>query len=773
MAETNKIIGWAVEALTMNNFKLPDDELIRQAFLLTGLPSAELESGMLQVGKSNLKSIFSEVNLKLQGSKQPDPKWYKWQPLNPGEMPVPVEIDGLKAPEVGQFVELVNKNMTNFNLNDEQQALSFIEIYGSYLSVSPEKPFLSFYDCVKTAAALYSCLEKNDGKAEFLLIGGDLNGIQSYLFNMSESQSKGVAKILRARSFNLGLFTDICRHFILHELGLPFHCTIVDAGGRFILIVPDKNELVPIIQKVQKEINEFCIKEYYGALSLNLSYEIGLSQEDLLGNKLSEKIAELNCSLENQKYQIFKTNLQNGEWDTKNFYLDHEYDLYENDVCKISGKLPKNIEGDDGISNEFEFNKKLGQKLVKTECLGFEAFKGNMSKIKSGFYKDYSFKSKTYVVHFLESSSHPGNNFYRIENLTGGIKKNCVPRYFANYVPKYDKNLNEERERYFPFQKFPEFSMKNDLNKQREQKSETEHEKDWLKAGNVMDFGTLAYAGMNKAEKQTGDSQQQYIGSDLLGVIKADVDRMGHIFTNGIQHIFSLATYASLSRQLDLFFTAYLPDIQEKQYPWVYTVYAGGDDLFFIGEWQEAIKFAQTFYQKFRDYTGKNRDLTISTGIYIMPPSHPIRTAAEIAEELLEKAKDNNRDSIAIFDIVVKQEKLAMLVELGEFLYEKQKAPAEQSNVNSGFLHRLLKYREMALSYVEESKIEGLIYIPRLIYDLSRNIIEKNRETKEIMKGSDEIQKLQMLTDSVNIDKIITAQLPVCWSILKNRKLVN
>ncbi|MDW7680749.1 MAG: hypothetical protein SCK70_09305, partial [bacterium] len=219
-----------------------------------------------------------------------------------------------------------------------------------------------------------------------------------------------------------------------------------------------------------------------------------------------------------------------------------------------------------------------------------------------------------------------------------------------------------------------------------------------------------------------------------------------------------------------LFFTGYLPKIQEDRYHWIYTIFAGGDDLFFIGEWQEAIKFAKELYQQFRDYTGWNRDITLSSAVYVMQPRHPIRTAAEIAEEMLERAKGNDRDSMAIFDIVVKQDKIDELMEMADFLDSKRRKPDTESKINSAFLHRLVRYRQMAMNYLEENNIEGLMYMSRLAYDIGRNIVKWDEQGK-IKKGKDENMMLKDLTDVTKIRKMEKMELPIFWSIFKNRKI--
>ena len=78
-----------------------------------------------------------------------------------------------------------------------------------------------------------------------------------------------------------------------------------------------------------------------------------------------------------------------------------------------------------------------------------------------------------------------------------------------------------------------------------------------------------------------------------LGYLRMDVDDLG----TGIQtHIHSWARYVAVSRSLDLFFKGHLESLRSlPQFrAHIVVVYAGGDDIFAVGRWQELADFAQT-----------------------------------------------------------------------------------------------------------------------------------------------------------------------------------
>ena len=83
-------------------------------------------------------------------------------------------------------------------------------------------------------------------------------------------------------------------------------------------------------------------------------------------------------------------------------------------------------------------------------------------------------------------------------------------------------------------------------------------------------------------------------------------------------------------------------------------IYAGGDDLFVSGAWDETVEFAFDVYQAFRAYTGQHPDITLSAGICIAGAKFPLYQAADEAGEVEKIAKGNGRDSFATFNAALK-----------------------------------------------------------------------------------------------------------------------
>src|SRR5690554_7822033 len=89
-----------------------------------------------------------------------------------------------------------------------------------------------------------------------------------------------------------------------------------------------------------------------------------------------------------------------------------------------------------------------------------------------------------------------------------------------------------------------------------------------------------------------------------------DIDDLGTIFIEGLpENQRNFATHATLSTQLDLFFSGYLNTIrnQDKFKDWVNILYSGGDDVFAIGRWDKTIEFAIEVRNEFKRFVG-NRE---------------------------------------------------------------------------------------------------------------------------------------------------------------------
>ncbi|WP_064038995.1 type III-A CRISPR-associated protein Cas10/Csm1, partial [Methylomonas koyamae] len=143
-------------------------------------------------------------------------------------------------------------------------------------------------------------------------------------------------------------------------------------------------------------------------------------------------------------------------------------------------------------------------------------------------------------------------------------------------------------------------------------------------------------------EDQIFLENHRWRGISALSTLKGDVDNLGMIFQSGLGNDTSFSKTAALSRQINAFFTVYLPWLCKTQYPNTYTVFAGGDDFFLIGPWLSQIKLASEMRQAFQAYVADNKQIHFSAGISTTKPGLSINQLGEMAEEALDRAKAHN-----------------------------------------------------------------------------------------------------------------------------------
>ena len=170
---------------------------------------------------------------------------------------------------------------------------------------------------------------------------------------------------------------------------------------------------------------------------------------------------------------------------------------------------------------------------------------------------------------------------------------------------------------------------------------------DLLKATHVF-VGDYKYAEIDQYAKLSQESGQ---GIKRLAVVRLDVDDLGAAFMAGFSYqaggkYNTLARSATFSRSMSLFFKVYINQFAKEKK--LSIIYAGGDDVFAIGSWQDIIEFTICLRQNFIKWT--NGKLTLSAGIGLFPDKTPVSLMAEETGKLEGAAKDNDKDSISLFE---------------------------------------------------------------------------------------------------------------------------
>ena len=150
--------------------------------------------------------------------------------------------------------------------------------------------------------------------------------------------------------------------------------------------------------------------------------------------------------------------------------------------------------------------------------------------------------------------------------------------------------------------------------------------------GDLKTFEHLAH------DAQTIDDDGRIRGAAALGVLKGDIDNLGQIFATTLGERATFASWAALSRRVSAFFSLVVPQLcaSNPAFGDVYTVFAGGDDFYFVGPWLTIKQFASALRQAFARYCGQNPNLHFSAAYLMVKPGHPMQiVTAQIEEELL------------------------------------------------------------------------------------------------------------------------------------------
>ncbi len=661
--------------------------------------------------------------------------------------------------------------------------LSLMEKYTWCIpSSTSERPDISLYDHLKTTAGIASCIYKyyeskddfsrdsilNREDEKFLLLGGDLSGIQKYIFDLAHVNLRKVSKTLRARSFYLTALPKIIVTKILYENDLTPANILMESGGRFILLLPNTEKIKKYLDTFFVKLNEWCLNEFYGELTVGLDWSVTLNGHDFFEQGFRDKYELLIDRLEAKKFQKFhfKTRMR---WEETGFVIGKDYEKLRQDdtsLCEACQKKPidhfqiKVTEEDEEIKlckNCFQL-RKIGQELTKATFISIEANKGNFDKKLPHFEFNFDKVTFRFVLH---------NNTKKIKDLiksapfiTGFqltsenfLKDEFYPVFHvANYVARFSEDVEHYKNYY--------------------RKNKIGGETDWIEKGSIKTFSDLAIP-----DNQLSNPEDTK-GAHFLAIFKADVDNLGVIFGKGLKENLTISRYATLSRMMNAFFAGYLDKFLEKNYPDTYTVYAGGDDVFLIGNWKEIVHFAPHFNQEFREYTCWNPDIHLSAGIELIKSRSPILRGARLAEEALDKSKRKvdsdgkvRKNKVTVFGTSIEWNEWAKLQEWFEFFDQKLQQSKDENRIysltkiNSAFLYRLLKYREMAESYFNNGDVKGLLFLSHLSYDIKRNIemsIEKNPDIKR------ELKMLQRLMDVKN-KEIRKIHIPIFYAFYNNR----
>lgn len=630
---------------------------------------------------------------------------------------------------------------------------SLFMIYASHIpaaTVGKVVPDVSLYDHLKATSALASAIYlyhkqngtleiekiKDYGEQKFLIISGDFYGIQSFIFSEGGSTNKALAKLLRGRSFAVSLISELTADMLCREIGLTISSIVLSAAGKFTIIAPNTKEAKEKIKTVEERINDWLVRMFYGESTIGISF-IEASCNDFTSERFSVLWEKLAKELERKKYN--KVNLERYGGVIRDYLEQFNNDLSKK-LCPFCGKRPSqpDVENDKILGDEKSACKicrdhiYIGANLVKAKRIAVTTVDADIHgvKLKEPIFGEYQVSLD--VDGKLISLADKGTLLkYWDISLTkdGNITKDITAKFINGYVPVYDEtDLQDDRY----------LAGRQSEKKKLELIAQIKNDKDNKIPKTFLHIAKKALNFTDKSDKFTG--------IEALGVLKADVDNLGLIFACGLKRN-SLSRLATLSRQMNHYFSVYLPYIlsTKDEFKNIYIVFGGGDDLFLIGPWNRVVDFAIFLNSSFNDYVCGNSQITISAGISINKPGEPVQSISEKAEEALKKAKGNDRDSVTLFDEPVKWKDFVDLNEIKNTIG----AWLDNDTINNAMLFRLNYFSNMAklekellkvMEGVDMEEWECLKWRAKFKYNLVRNV-GKNLKGEEKVKAIKEVEK--------------------------------
>ncbi len=207
-------------------------------------------------------------------------------------------------------------------------------------------------------------------------------------------------------------------------------------------------------------------------------------------------------------------------------------------------------------------------------------------------------------------------------------------------------------------------------------------------------------------------------GVKAIMALKGDVDSMGNFIKDPKNEITnSFARFNFFARMVDYFFSVKASQMMQERN--LYTVFAGGDDIFVLGAWDEVIEFAKELREEFMKFASGS-DLSFSVGMVMTKANKPINFVADVSEKALEEAKDmDKKDAISLFGETVKWDDYLDDLGLGDEL-------GKIEEINTAFTYRLLELIAMSKRVKYEDSIIDTRWKSKLVYSFQRNMDKKH-----------------------------------------------
>lgn len=537
---------------------------------------------------------------------------YSMQVLDPSNginYPTDKELE-MNASFYKSVIQNITDNLKGIDLEEEylNSLLSVLEANLSYIPSSTSKQELadiSLYDHVKMTAAVASCVqqyldakkEKNYKDCLFVKAKESYEEEMFLLYSLEISGSrnfiytvgeKGVLKGLRARTFYLEILLEHIVDELLEELFLSRSNLIYTGGGHCYLLLPNTVNVKTILENNEKKLNGWLMEQFDTALYAAGGYAV--ANANALRNMPDGSYAKLYSDI-------------SGMVEKKKV---HRYDA---DMIRRLNHKKHDGERECVICRRI--------RPLKDEkcaiCTALEKFSGNILQ------NDYF----TVMCKPEQNALPLPGQRYLVADTKESLLKRMKDDY---YVRCYTKNNI--------------YTGKHVTTKL------------WVGDYNAGEKGDT----FEKLAKQAE-------GVERIAVLRADVDNLEEAFVHGFERngdrkYVTLSRTATLSRQISLFFKCYINRILGNGEESIFSgqkernvviIYSGGNEVFLAGAWNDVMAAFMDLKEAWSKFSLGT--LTISGGIGIYQPKHPLNVMAGEVEKLMWCAKNtSNKNAVTIFE---------------------------------------------------------------------------------------------------------------------------
>jgi CRISPR-associated protein Csm1 len=474
--------------------------------------------------------------------------------------------------------------------------------------------------------------------------------------------SSKASKILRSRSAMVQLIT----YAVVDRIKQEFKGSeaLLFGAGKFMILAKDEN--YHKIKNIQKELDKYFLENFFGQNGFIISSTKTTGEKLLNQKNMKSDLDALGVDNDNRKLNKF--DLLNVEDDDilidpfKNSTID------DSNSCKFCNKRIADSELEED-SCDICFNQiNLGKKLTTYDYINIIQF-GRLSshkKIDKNMIEIIKLGNKSYYARFSN---------YR-ERFSWGKSFDISDKRYDNKSDKWSLNSYVPKGSYDSIKTFSEYIEEN---------------------GKTTSSGLMA--------------------------LKADIDKLGDTFRELYREDFRL--FNRLSREVEFFFSDYITSLVARRDN-VYTVFAGGDDLFLIGEYREIVDLVKEIREEF--YSFALNKTTISMGLVMFKPTTPITFVSKMADEAEERAKIE-RDSIDIFGVSMKFDEF---YEIENSFGRVVRYLKDNGVETTTFYYRLIELCDMRerLNSNDKFNPQDALWKSKLNYLFIRNIRKENNDIK-------------------------------------------